>query len=292
MPRISLYSLTSSPTSSPSLGAEIVLNGGFEVDATSWSANNGATLTGGTASGYSGNCLQVTRGTAQNCGSQSPTTTSGTWYYVNLWGKDGTGTARARVQGKTPLFSFGANWTNNLASFRSTAASEEFRLEISTANGTTGLYDELSLKPLTLSSLFSNTYSLSPALSSIKVNVTIPNYCQAGIVRNLDSTGSPANFILGYYNNSDGKAYLDKCVAGTYTNLIATTTTYAAGAILEVKRTADFTYQLFYNGSQVGTDQTIGDFAIYQGKIHGLFSTDSANSFSNLILTYPSRTAA
>jgi hypothetical protein len=70
-------------------------------------------------------------------------------------------------------------------------------------------------------------------------------------------------------------------VAGTYTELISTAVAYSAGAFVEVRRLAGTdTYQLFYNGSQVGTDQTISDAAISAATLHGYFNTFASNTVS------------
>jgi hypothetical protein len=102
---------------------------------------------------------------------------------------------------------------------------------------------------------------------------------RAGVVCNLDSASSPANFVLASHSGTN--AILEKCVAGTYTTLISITATYVAGAFVEVRRIAGTnTWQLWYNGVQRGTDQTISDAGIVSNTLHGYFNSYAGNEVS------------
>jgi lysophospholipase L1-like esterase len=113
----------------------------------------------------------------------------------------------------------------------------------------------------------------------IKASWTIADGFQAGIICNLDSKTSPANFVLADHNRTN--AYLIKCVAGVYTELIAAAATYVADADIEIRKNGT-TYQLWYNNVQIGADQTITDAGIINNTIHGAFSTDASNLLSRL----------
>lgn len=146
-------------------------------------------------------------------------------------------------------------------------------------------WDNLSLKPLTLSSLFSSV-STSDADVIADANVTMTAGTQAGLVLNLDSTSSPANFLIAYHDGTN--VYLDKNVGGTYTNLISATTTYSAGATLRVityhSDASTLKVRVYYNNAMVGTEQTVTDAGIRENTLHGLFSTYSGNTFDNFTL--------
>jgi hypothetical protein len=102
--------------------------------------------------------------------------------------------------------------------------------------------------------------------------IAMAQYTQFGVITNLDSASNPQNFVIGYYDRGNGKVRLDKCVGGTYTNLVDTAVTYSAGAELKVVKNST-TFQVWYGGVQRGTDQTISDAGIVDNTIHGLFST-------------------
>jgi len=106
-----------------------------------------------------------------------------------------------------------------------------------------------------------------------------PTGIQAGLVCNLDSAATPANFVIAYLDGQ-GNAKLDKCVAGVYTNVISAAVTYSAGATLRVIKSGT-SYSLFYAGAAVGTTQVISDAGIISNTLHGIFSTSALNSLDN-----------
>lgn len=115
-------------------------------------------------------------------------------------------------------------------------------------------------------------------------NAGIRNYTAAsevGIISNADST-TPTNYLKAYYNGTQVK--LDKVVAGVTTNLISSITSFVADALIEIVRTGQATFQLKYNGVQIGTNQTVNDAAIQSAGRSGLYSTNSANRFNNLFV--------
>jgi len=131
--------------------------------------------------------------------------------------------------------------------------------------------DNFSARPLTLSELFA---SVNPALTAdvhARIAVTLDGALlgkQAGLVVNLDSAATPANFILAYLDGR-GNAVLDECVAGVYTNKISAAVTYSAGALLYVIRSGTSCW-LFYNNAQVGSVQTM---TVNTNKLFGMFKT-------------------
>ena len=98
----------------------------------------------------------------------------------------------------------------------------------------------------------------------------------------LDSVASPANFLLAYHDGATVK--FEKCVGGTYTNLVSISVAFSAGAQLEIRRPSGNTFQVWYNGSQIGTDQTVNDAGIISNTRYGLFSTYDGNTVSEFSL--------
>jgi len=115
------------------------------------------------------------------------------------------------------------------------------------------------------------------------VNVTLgATGTQAGLVLNLDSAASPANFLLAYVNGTN--AYLEKCVAGSYSTLISAAVTYGAGKTLRVVKDGT-SVSLFYDGAKVGTTQTVSDAGIINNTLHGLYANCGlSTTLDNLLL--------
>jgi hypothetical protein len=259
--------------------AELIVNGDF----TAWTGDNpdGWTL-GWTedASNYvtevAGTCRVVGNGTLAN-GVRQSICTAKKWYVIVI-------TLVSRASGSLKL---------------SEAAVVDFRTSITSPGTYTTVYrsasgnalafgrgtgacdfviDNVSTMELALSSLFSTaSYGTT---QTTKAACTIVAGTRAGVVCNLDSAGTPANFVIASHDGTTAR--LEKCVAGTYTSLIATTVAYSAGAYVEVRRLAGTdNWQLWYNDSQVGTNQAISDAAIKAATLAGYFNTYAANTVAN-----------
>ena len=159
-------------------------------------------------------------------------------------------------------------------------------------------FDNLFLQEVTLNEQFA-TDDLGITEGIFDVDVTIPTFPDgmAGLVLALDDKDTPTNFIQVYFNraagNGAGTVELWKAVAGTYTNLINTTATYAAGAQLRaivdyVTATDDVKVKVYYNGVLIGTEQSINDNGIAGNVRHGIMNVDTSNSLDNF--TVHSRT--
>ncbi len=278
-----------SVTNTPTLGSEIVTNGDMETGSppTGWSSFNMTTsrettiVHAGTAS------LKGIATNSNNLMGQDFTSVAGSWYMANGWiYSDGSSTQLFRLeQINSPftVFAFNsstlASWTNMIITGRAPDTSSTIRTR--TVNGATCYMDDVSVKALTLSTLFRSISSSSANILSETEIIRIPA-TQAGLVVNLDSTGSPANFVIAYLDGN-GNCKLDKCVAGIYTNVIFAAVTYVASAVLRVIKDGT-TYRLFYNSLLVGSSATISDAGIINNTLHGLFSTYSGNTFDNFVI--------
>jgi hypothetical protein len=172
--------------------------------------------------------------------------TTGLWYQYSF-------PITAYASGLAFVLANGA--TRNL--FSSTASGAYRSTVTSNAMGVLGdtsgcdmTLDNVSLRQIVLPSMFA-TVETWAADVEVEVRVTASAWCSAGLVLNLDSTTSPANFVTCYLD-ANRKLNLVKCVAGVYTELISTAITYVAGAILKVIKTGA-SYSAYYNGAQVGT---------------------------------------
>lgn len=252
----------------PALGSDLAVNGGFGTD-TNWTKDASWSIGGGVAT-------KVASAGSEDIDAAVAPATVGTWYQI-VWDLARTaGTFNVKLGGN-------AQTSNRVISGTYTDTNRAINnggLGIRGNASGAGTVDNVSLKALTLSSLFSSV-STSDSDVIADANVTLTAGTQAGLVLNLDSTSSPANFVIAYHDGINVK--LDKNVGGTYTNLISAAVTYSAGATLRV--TKDGTkYRVYYNNALVGSEQTISDAGIISNTNHGVFSTYSGNSFDNFTL--------
>lgn len=86
------------------------------------------------------------------------------------------------------------------------------------------------------------------------------------------------NFIRAYHNGTEAR--LIKKVGGADTTLINIVTTYVANAAVRIDISGT-SYSLYYNGSQVGTTQTISDSVFSGVYVYGLYTNNAATNLDN-----------
>ena len=157
-----------------------------------------------------------------------------------------------------------------------------FIKEMSTTPFDSVIFDLFSVKAITLSSMLATEKLTSTGDVIATARLVVPTRMQGGMVINLDSSSNPQNFVAVYldrnHTTNDNTIFLEKVVAGTKTNLLAVSTTYVEGAPLKIIKSTT-TYQVFYNGVQVGADQTIEDAGIVNNTLHMQFASDPSVSF-------------
>lgn len=89
------------------------------------------------------------------------------------------------------------------------------------------------------------------------------------------------NFISCRHDGTN--VILVKKVSGSNTTVQTTAATYVAGAELRVICEGT-KFRVFYNGVAVGTEQTISDAALQSGTRHGLYTTNTGNTFDDLVI--------
>ncbi len=255
----------------PTLGAELFLNGTFATD-TNWSKGTGWTISGGVANKAAGTAGSMSQAIA----------TIGMFHKI---------TCDLTVTASTFATVFG-NTTNIGKTFSTTQSVVSTRWAIATTLGWRGLtatsagsIDNASAKAITTSDMMATISGLKNA-ANISAAVTVGQDTPAGVVGWLDSQSSPLNYIACFTNGET--LTLIKVVAGTITSLINSAITYSAGATITLKGTrsgADLLLTAHYNGSQVGTQQTVSDAAIVDNRRHGMFSTSELNSLDNFAVT-------
>ena len=251
-------------SNTPSVGAEKIVNGGFDSD-TIWVKDALWTISGG---------LLHATGVAQYTSTyQSSILNIGTWYRYsldvlnntlgNLFFQEGSNTTIKTTSGN-------GNFTG---CYRSIVGGE-IRLK-STDALTTLDVDNVSFLPLTLSTLFRSLVLSTPDVLA-EVAITRTAGTQAGLVLNLDSAATPANFIIVYLDSA-GNCIVDECVAGVYTNKQTTAVTYGADKILTAEKRGT-SLLVTYGGTKVGATLTM---SANTNTLCGLFDT-YGNFFSKV----------
>jgi CSLREA domain-containing protein len=266
----------------PTFGSELVTNGTFDSDIASW--GNFVTLPYDTLAWSAGSLHAVSDGVGTAlAGSSVWAVTNGTWYQ-STYGKTLNSGTNPTFEIRSAALNGSTRFTLNstgLNTYRSLNTENNLFSFFNASGATSDVnIDNVSSKQLTLSSLFS-TVSTSTSDVIVDANVTLTSGTQAGLVLNLDSTSSPANFVIAYYDGTNVR--LDKVVSGIYTNLINSAATYSAGATMRVIKSGT-AYRLYYNNSLIGAEQTISDAGIISNTTHGLFSTYANNTFDNFAI--------
>jgi hypothetical protein len=142
------------------------------------------------------------------------------------------------------------------------------------ATAETALDANNKVKAITLSTLF-QTIDESTEETYQSIEATIVDHFHGGVVACMDSAATPANFLVAYFDQRIDKVVLDKCVGGTYTNLLNVAMTYLVGVTLVMRTRMVATgieVYVWYNNNYIGT-ATVTDAEIISNTIHGLFST-------------------
>ena len=235
----------------PVVGSELVTNGGAENGdpPTGWTTYSNPTISRSTEQVHNGiYSTKVVGGTGEN-GARPPviSVTSGKWYalegYVYVDTNTGFSIYGADMSSGR-IINLVTGWNKLYDVNRSTASSSSELITVRNRSGTSTNYvDDVSVKELTLPSLFSNV-SEATTNKIVSVGITLTVGTQAGIVLNLDNNTSPQNFVIAYHDGTN--VHLEKDVGGTYTSLINTAATYVAGATLKVLKVGT-SYTVVYN---------------------------------------------
>lgn len=89
------------------------------------------------------------------------------------------------------------------------------------------------------------------------------------------------NHVTCHHNGTN--VVLLKKVAGVSTTVQSTAVTYVTGARLRVVAEGS-KFRVFYNGAAVGSEQTISDTALQSPTNVGLYTTNTGNSFDDLVV--------
>jgi hypothetical protein len=268
---------------SQEVGSELVTNGNFAAwtgdDPDSWALNAAEDANNYITQSPAGKAhihTDATGGVFSQLG--QGILTSGDWYSVSAAVSSFT-SGQYKLMDGTGYIVAELN-TDGVATGTFCAADVDFRIDKNPYGVLT--LDDVSCKKLTLFTLFRYPKPISVYSASVSANVEMRDAnTQAGIVLSVDDVATPANFVLCYIKNNDltYKLNLFEYVAGVRTALISSAAiTYVAGATLTVAKDRSDKCRVYYNGVQVGTEQTL---TANTGGRHGIFSTSSGNILIN-----------
>ena len=237
----------------PSLGADVAVNGVFAAD-TNWTKDAGWSIAAGAAS----------VATDGNVSIYQETLTIGAWYKLSVGLTaltNASGISFISVAG-TPIGpTFSAIQTHALYC-RATTTTLGIMLRGGAA-GKTATIDNVKAEPYTLASLLSSAGDAGSKYGIFDFAVTVGATYQAGGLFCLDDAATPANYLHAYVDQTDGKAYLLKVVGGVTTELIGTAITYGAADQLRVvvspgtSGLSNAQVALYYDGAKIGDTQTV-----------------------------------
>ncbi len=256
------------PDPVPVAGAELLTNGGFDSD-TAWTKTPAVwSISDGVASAAGGDSGTIIQ----------PSGITQTWMLVAWTLARTTGNFRAYIISEAiagVIRSASGTYTEV------TRSGNDLRIGFyATSAASVGSIDNCSYKALSLSSLLS-TRTYSSADCDLSAAITRTAGTQAGLVARLDSSTSPANFIIAYLDGASN-VKVDKCVGGTYTNIISGAVTYGATKRLRLVCSGT-SVSAYYDGTQVGSTVTVSDAGIVSNVRHGKFSTYASNAFAGYV---------
>lgn len=251
----------------PGLGPELIANGAFD-DASAWTLAAGWAISGGVA---------VATASISDLTHTPAGFPSADWYrlHADIVRTSGGLNIAINTSNVAP-----GDWLTSSQSFEfggrgGNTSNPGLRFRGQNGSAFNGTVDNVALKKITLADMFC-TRNFGASDIDVQVEITRVSNMDTGLVICLDNKTNPANYIIGCLNSSN-RAILLKCVGGiTFTYLILGTIAYVPGSILRITKTGN-TVRLYYNGAQVGLDQTVSDVGIASNTRHGLFSTGSGS---------------
>ena len=253
----------------PASGSELLTNGGFD-SATGWTLGAGWSIAGGVA----------TATAATGTLTQSSKLSTGRWHQQIVAIDTVTANGISPYDGATTVNPAATTTGSKLWTFRAAGTTSGIYVRIGNFSGALG---SASVKAITLPTSLATVAGTSPTQTAAAKIHTLTTGTQAGVVSLLDSASNPQNGLFAYHDGTG--VTLDKVVNGTLTNLVPrVTVAFSSLAQIEIRRPSGNTFQLWYNGVQRGTNQTVSDAGIISNTRYGLFSTYEGNLFTEFTL--------
>jgi hypothetical protein len=286
----------------PTLGNDLLTNGGFETNTTGWTENGTPTCTivADPRPGSAGaNCVNVARGSITNALKQDQNTrTVGLYYAFSGWGKQGnltTGIGLQLADGvavrNTRDYIKPASWFKMHVVSRWLGGTQKTQsLLASGSAGQTCRHDDDMLQEEAQNTIFLTKDTRDPyGTTRVSFGASpLGTAAPIGVVRCLDDPANPQNFVLAIFDGYS-KFCMYKCVSGTWTELFTPVTVQFAAGYKAILRRWEGTnsFQAFWGipgrEAQVGGDITIDDASIISNTNHGAFNTSLGTATITLI---------
>ncbi len=217
----------------------------------------------------------------------------GAWFRFSVWAKR---TAGANGHTIMSMFNTDAKPGTNASVEITSAAYKKYQASLIAGSATfvypygfkqngaagydTVVFDDGVAEKLTSATLFALVKQKVSRLASVKVKpATLEDGTWSGVVAWASGTEDPDTFLLAAFNRHVESGYTDaallKCVAGTWTVMIASTALETVeDAWLEIRPVDNDTVGLYYNNVQVGGDIDVADVP---GKYCGFLITGGNN---------------
>ncbi len=261
----------------PNLGANVVTNSGFDVDA-NWSKGAGWSIASGKATHAPGSATSIT----------TTTLSSNKFYRFSLNVVARASSINLNIgdssdRNITPLLSTGT--------FSAVSRSYGSLLRAFAQSAYDGDIDDFTGQEIILAEMIS-VANASVADVYVGADIVQPSDMRfAGIALSWDSSTNPQNGVLvalwKNYGFTIANIVVMKMVNGAISEVSSTAYTYISGAQLVVCKSGT-KYRVYYNSAFI-VEFTVSDAGIINNTLHGMFSTDTANTLDNFVC-YPTGT--
>lgn len=291
-------------TNTPSVGSELLTDGGFEnwssaTNLTSWTESIAGTSTINQESTIVDSGTYSARFDIDSSSSgcsirQTVAVAVGDFERVAVRVRASDDTAIIRIQSGASTttggtLTPGTSWTDALVTLAPSVTNQQLFLSRGIAPNASLYFDNASAKIMVPASLMTFRDQLVTGPITVRAGWNIPDGQHAGVVVCANSTSDPTSYVRARFDRITETVKMSKVVSGTVTELISSSATYFAGAHVEIRRTASTTFQLWYGDVQVGSDQTISDAGIVDNGYHGLWCTGGGCEAQGFFLTKPSQ---
>lgn len=294
----SSYTDTQQVTITPTLGAELLTDGALEnwasaTNLTSWgeSVTGTSTITQEAAIVHGGSSAARftidASNSAANIQPSSLALTAQGWHRFVVWARAVSGAPAISFGPKSPPTP-GMSLRTLDTTFREYTATRRQGTDTgcifqrSTATSLEFVLDDLSIKRITLATCLATAKRMNNPNKIVKAALTMGDtnrVYMGGVAARIDNPLAPQNGLYAYHDGA--QVFLDKQVAGVWTNLLAVTAAYAAGAYVEI-RCNGTSVELYYGGTQRGATQTVSDATVISNLWFSRFATENGARLDNL----------
>lgn len=247
-------------TCAPSLGDNVVINGGFDTSS-SWTIGDGWSIADGVASKVA---------TENATAILQATIVTGNWYQVEFDAIVNSGYFwPGRFDNGFVISESGKYNAVGLANLNQT--------KIEGSISADGSVDNVSFRKITLVDMFC-TKAFTSYDICLEMSISANPGFVCGPVIGLDSMDNPMNYIVAYIYGSS--IYIDKFINGIRVSLISAVVDIAENKELCLARFGN-TVRAYYDGVPIGEDVLVENAEVISNTRHGMLSTGNTINYIN-----------